>query len=330
MNALRKIRFLLGMSAVLLLSSWNVQAGEIKIALDGPPDVEKCGTYVWSQAFAQYLNEKGLKTKFFQRDALGGEEEKLDQVCTGLLEVSNSDLSKAGQLDPMIFGFYLPYLFTSVAHMDLTLEKTDLMERINAGLTKKGARVLALIPVGGLAGILNTKRPVKTPADMKGLRMRAMDKKQAMWLEAWGANSVIIPWAEIYNALMTGVADGYLNAAIVPVMFKHTEVLKYFSDARITAPLRVALVSEVWYAGLNEKDQKIVQEAAAEANAANRVWQKKIEKGGLAALEKAGVKVIPMTDADRERFARAVRPLYKDLVPADVAETFLSAAEAHK
>ena len=47
-------------------------------------------------------------------------------------------------------------------------------------------------------------------------------------------------------------------------------------------------------------------------------------------LEKAGVKVIPMTDADREQFARAVRPLYNDLVPADVAKAFLSAAEAHK
>ena len=330
MNVLRKIGLLTAISAALLLMTSNVQAGGIKIALDSPPDLDKSGTYVWSHAFAAHLEENGLQTEFFQRDALGGEEEKLDQICTGLLEVSNSDLSKAGQLDPMIFGFYLPYLFTSMVHMDRVIEKTDLLDRINAGLTKRGARLLALIPVGGFSGIVNTKKPVKTPADMKGLRMRAMDKKQAMWLEAWGANSVIIPWAEIYNSLMTGVADGYLNAAIVPVMFKHTEVLNYFSDARITSPLRVALASEDWYSGLSEKEREIVHEAVSRANAANRVWQNKIEKSGLAAIEKAGVEVIPMTDAERERFAKAVRPLYKDLVPADVAEAFLSAARAHQ
>jgi TRAP-type C4-dicarboxylate transport system substrate-binding protein len=330
MNTMQKIRSMIIMMGALLLVSWNVQAGEIKIALDCPPDLDKCGTYVWSNAFSEYLKAKGLKTKFFQRDALGGEEEKLDQICTGLLEVSNSDLSKAGQLDPMIFGFYLPYLFNSMAHMDRVIEKTDLMDRINAGLTKKGARLLALIPVGGFSGIANTKKPVKTPADMKGLRMRAMDKKQATWLEAWGANSVIIPWAEIYNSLMTGVADGYMNAAIVPVMFKHTEVLKYFSDAKIMAPLRVALASEDWYAGLSEKERGIVHEAVAKANAANREWQKKIEKSGLDAVEKAGVKVVSMSDADRELFAKAVRPLYKKLIPADVAEAFLSAAQAYK
>ena len=330
MKPMRRIRSLIVMAAALLMMASNVQAGEIKIALDCPPDLDKCGTYVWSNAFAAHLNENGLQTEFFQRDALGGEEEKLDQICTGLLEVSNSDLSKAGQLDPMIFGFYLPYLFTSMAHMDRVIEKTDLLDRINAGLTKKGARLLALIPVGGFSGIVNTKKPVKTPADMKGLRMRAMDKKQAMWLEAWGANSVIIPWAEIYNSLMTGVADGYMNAAIVPVMFKHTEVLKYFSDAKITSPLRVALASEDWYAGLSEKERGIVHEAVARANDANRAWQSKIEKSGLAAIEKAGVEVQPMTDADRELFAKAVRPLYKDLVPADVAEAFLTAADAHK
>ena len=56
--------------------------------------------------------------------------------------------------------------------------------------------------------------------------MRATDKIQAEYLKAWGASTVIIPWPEIYNSLQTGVADGYLNPAIVPTLFKHTEVIK--------------------------------------------------------------------------------------------------------
>jgi TRAP-type transport system periplasmic protein len=330
MKAIHKIRSIVTLSALLVLVSWNAQAGEIKIALDSPQDLETSGTYVWSHAFSEHLNSKGMKTRFFQRDALGGEEEKLDQICSGLLEVSNSDLSKAGQLDPTIFGFYLPYLVDSLEHLDRVMENTDLMDRINAGLTKKGARLLALIPVGGFSGIANTKKPVKTPEDMKGLRLRGMDSKQAMWIEAWGGNSVVVPWAEIYNSLMTGVADGYFNPAIVPVMFKHTEVIKHFSDAKIMAPMRVALASEDWYSGLSGEERAVVEEAVDKANKANRVWQRKVEASGLDAIRETGVEVTLMTDEDRELFAQAVRPLYKDLVPEDVAEVFLSAVEAHK
>ena len=162
---------------------------EIKLALDCPPDAEKCGTYLWSKTFADFLESKGLKVKLYPRDALGGEAEKLDQVSQGLLEISNSDLAKAGSLDPTIFGFYLPFLFENMDHFFRTLHNTDLLDKINAGTTKKGVRVLSVVPVGDMSGIVTTKKFIKTPEDFKGIRMRALDAKQAKWLEIWGANA---------------------------------------------------------------------------------------------------------------------------------------------
>src|SRR5512143_1771387 len=104
-------------------------AAEVKIALDSPPDLEKSGTYVWAKAFADHLRANGMAVKEFPRDALGAEEEKLDQVAQGLLEVSMSDLAKAGQVEPSIFGFNLFFVFDSMEHLDRTLQKTDLFKK---------------------------------------------------------------------------------------------------------------------------------------------------------------------------------------------------------
>jgi len=312
------------------IASPAMAGGEIKLALDCPPDPDQCGTYFWSKTFSDYLESKGLKVKLYQRDALGGEAEKLDQVSQGLLEISNSDLAKAGSLDPTIFGFYLPFLFEDMEHFFRTLHNTDLTAKINAGLTKHGVRVLAVVPLGAMGGFATTKKIIKTPADLSGVRMRALDNKQAKWLEIWGANAVVIPWSEIYNALQTGIADGYLNPAFVPIMFKHTEVLKYYSDVKALPALRVAICSEDWYQGLSAKDRALVDEGVAKADAAIRDWSKKVEAEGLDAARKAGMEVYVNTAAEKAQFAGLIRPLYKEIVDENIAKMFIEAAEKNR
>jgi TRAP-type C4-dicarboxylate transport system substrate-binding protein len=150
-----------------------------------------------------------------------------------------------------------------------------------------------------------------------------MDKSQAQYIEAWGAGTVIVPWAEIYNALQTGIADGYLNAAVVPLLFKHTEVLKHYSDIRYSAPLRLAICSEEW-------DRKLPDDAAAKATAANRAWQIQIDKTGLEELEKAGTKVTRNTPEQRAQFAKLSRTVYEKIVGREVAEAFVKASDANR
>ncbi|MEW6266924.1 MAG: TRAP transporter substrate-binding protein [Thermodesulfobacteriota bacterium] len=306
------------------------QADVIKIALDSPPDMENSGTYVWAKTFGDQLKAAGMSVKEFPRDALGVEEEKLDQVTQGLLEVSMSDLAKAAQLEPSIFGFHLPYMFESMAHLDRVVRKTDLFKKVNEGTAKKGVRVFALVSTGSFSGLANTKRPVNTVEDLKGLRIRAMDKNQVQYIEAWGASTVIVPWAEIYNALQTGIADGYLNSAVVPVLFKHTEVIKHFADIKYAAALRLAICSEAWYKKLSPADRKIVDEAAAKATAANRAWQERVDKKGLEGLEKAGVKVTRNTPEQRAEFAKRARTVYEKVVGREVAEVFVKASDANR
>ena len=283
----------------------------------------------------EHLKANGLEVQEYASEALGGEDEKFDQISQGLLEVSNSLLTKVGQIDPAINGFWLFFLWDSFDHLDRALEKSDILSWINSRIAPKGVRLLAPVPVGGFSGIANTKKPVMTPDDLKGLRMRATDKGQANYLKAWGANTVVIPWPEIYNSLQTGVADGYLNPAIVPTLFKHTEVIKHFSDVKAGAPLRVAIASEAWYSKLSDKDRAVVDQAVLKANQApppppNRQWLAGLSKMSFEALEKAGVQVTHPSPEQRALFAKAARAIYPDMVPEDVLKKFLETAEKYR
>jgi TRAP-type C4-dicarboxylate transport system substrate-binding protein len=311
----------------LLAAASAVQAGEVKVALDSPPDPEKSGTYVWARAFQDYLIANKIVVKEYAVNALGNEAERLDQVSQGLLEVSMSDLSRPGQIEPAIMGFMLPFLWDDMEHLDRAVAASGLLKGINEKLAKKGVRVLSIVALGNATGIANTKKAIHSVDDMKGMRMRAMDKFQTKYYEQWGCNSVVVPWPEIYNALQTGVADGYLNPPWVPIMFKHTELVKYYLNAAISPSLRVALASEEWYSGLSKKDREIVDAAVAKADAVNRKWVNESEEKALAALKAAGVEVTPLAPQDRKKFTELSRKAYAEIIPAADVPKFIDASE---
>jgi TRAP-type C4-dicarboxylate transport system substrate-binding protein len=306
------------------------QAGEIKLQQDCPPNPDYCCTYVWSKEFSKHLNANGMKVELYPVGALGSDAEVLDQVSQGLLEISCSPLGKAGQLDDTIWGFWVPYLFDDIEHIDRVINNTDIMSKINAGLTKKGVRLVSLVVLGGNNGLHNTKRTIKTPADMKGLRMRALDKKQAKWFEAWGASSVIVPWPEIYNALQTGLADGYINPPLSPVMGKQTDILRYYSDIQSNYPFRIILCSEKWYQSLSDKERNIFEEGVKKANTVNRAWQVEVHQKALNDLKKAGVEIYFPTPEERAAFAKLIRPIYNELMTPEVADIFKKAAKMYR
>lgn len=282
---------------------------EIKIALDTPPDLEQSGTYVWAHTFATYLEDHGMATEEYERGALGGEAEKLDQVSLGLLEVSMSDVKSAGQLDGTVYGVMLPYFFRDVDELYTALHEGGMLERINAGTTPKGVRVLDAVQFGLPAGIFTTSTPVHSLDDMADLRFRALDELQIALFKAWGSQGTVVALEELPNALQTGVAEGYMNPPFVPLLFGHTGFIKYFTDARIAPSSRLAIASEDWYQGLGGDERQIVDDAVAAATHAMRAFLAR-RTNILDQLEAAGVEVMRMTDADREAFRAASLPLY--------------------
>lgn len=294
--------------AVALSIATPLSAQTVKIALDSAKDLENSGSYVWAHTFSEYLNANGMEAEEYERGALGAEAEKMDQIQQGLLEVSISDTKGVGKLDGNIIPATLPYLFPDWAALDRGLDG-GMMDKINTGTTQQGVRVIAMAALGSAAGIFNTKKAVKTAADMADLRMRALDDNQIGVYKLWGTNGTIVAWDEVPNALQTGIADGYINPPMVPIMFGHTGFIKHFTDAKVGLGSRTAIVSEDWFQGLSPEQQKIVMDGAAAATKANRDWLA-TRSSELDALREAGIEVTELTPEAWAEFKALSTPLH--------------------
>lgn len=318
------------MAAIAAVSLSLGAHAEVKIALDSPPDAQRSGSYVYASALFEHLKAAGVAARMLPVNTIGGEAERLDQTSQGLLEVNMADLGRAGQLEKQMFGFSMAYLFDSMEHLDRTLANSDLLKRVNETLAKKGVRVVSLVLVGGGTGIFNTKKPITKPEDLKELRIRALDENQMKLFRAWGTNGVVITMPEVANALQTGIADGYINPPFVPFLFGHASIVKHYTDANVSLPLRVAMVSEDWYKKLSDKDRKAFDEGVAKATAANRGWVKTSDKSAIEQLQKAGVKLTSLTPEGRARFKALSLPAYTAILSPDQAKVFVDAANKNR
>lgn len=301
-----------------LLAMTASASAEVKIALDGKPNLEQSGSYNWSFAFAKALNEGGMETREMPRGSVGNEAEKFDQVSTGLLEISMSDVRAVAQVEPFVYGVRLPYVFDNIAHMDRALAAGDVYTRINESLAEQDVILLAMAPLGPASGVITTTQAVRSPADMSSLRMRALDDAQIAMYQAWGSSGTIVPWGEVPAGLQTGVIDGYLNSPFVPVMFGQTDFVKNFATADVIWPLRAVIASKAWYDGLSDADRATVDAAVVTADAATRAWLDEAAEKGLTALEEKGVTVQRLTTEERAIFREASLPVYdSDLMSAE-------------
>ncbi len=294
--------------ALSLAGAGAAGAQTVKIALDTAKDLENSGTYVWAHAFSEYLNAHGMEAEEYERGALGAEAEKMDQVQQGLLEISLSDTKGVGKLDGNILPLTLPYFLPDFDAVARGL-KNGMLDKINEGTTQQGVRVLSVTALGAAAGIFNTKHPVAKAADMADLRMRALDETQIKVYGLWGSTGTIVAWDEVPNALQTGIADGYINPPMVPIMFGHTGFIKYFTDAKVAIGTRTVIASEDWYQGLSDEQRQIVQDATAVADKANMDWLA-TRSSELDKLREAGIEVTELTPEAWQEFQDLTAPVY--------------------
>lgn len=322
---------LAALSMAALLAMATAASAEVKIALDSKPDLDTSGSYNWAHAFGAALTEAGMEVREMPRGSVGNEAEKFDQISTGLLEVSLSDVRAVAQVDPFIYGVRLPYIFDDIEHMDRALEAGDVFSRVNEKLADQDAVLLALAPLGPSSGVITTDAVVRSPADMSELRMRALDDAQIAMYQAWGSSGTIVPWGEVPAGLQTGVIDGYLNSPFVPVMFGQTDFVKNFSDAGVIIPLRAVIVSKLWYDGLSDEDRAAVDEAVEKADAAVRTWLAEASVRGLTALEDKGVTVQRLSAEERAAFREASKPVYDSgLMPSEDVKVWTDLSDSNR
>lgn len=314
------------LASAALFAAKAASAEEIRLAV-GCPAVPQCADWVWAEDVAKQLNDAGLEAKAYVGGALGKDPELVDQLSQGLLQFALTNFVMINEIDPRVQGFITPYMFDDMPHMFRALEETDLLAPISAKMEEQGVKIAALTGLGGTVGFFNTKKPIEKPADFEGLRMRAIDSSQMELLKNWGASGVVVDMPEFTTSVQQGMVDGYVNPPAVAFIFKHTDFLKYYTDAGAGTPFRSALMSKDWYDGLSTEDRAKVDEAVRQANLRNREWTEKAAAQELTQLEKLGVTVTKLTPEARAEFVERARKTWPLLMPADSVEAFVAAAE---
>jgi TRAP-type C4-dicarboxylate transport system substrate-binding protein len=322
----KKLMLAGAMLAGLFVQPGRADADEIKIAI-GCPAIPVCSDWVWADDFAKQLNDAGLEAKVYVGGALGKDPEVVDQLSQGLIQVGLTNFVMIAQVDKRILGFIAPYMFDSLEHMFRALDETDILKSIDANMQKQGVRIVALAGLGGPVGIFNTKHPIEKLADMKGLRLRAIDSSQTSVLDEWGASSVVIDMPEFTSSVQRGLVDGYVNPPIVALIFKQTDFLKYYTDAGAGMPFRSVLMSNDWYNGLSADDKAKVDAAADFANKHNREWTYAAAKKEIDQLKKVGVTVTELTPEARAEFVVASKKAWPKLLDPDALAMFEKAAD---
>lgn len=314
----------------ILLLSWLAfatpsAAAGLRIAV-GCPAVDSCGDWHWANDFSTRLRERGVASEVVLGGALGPDQSVVDQMSQGLVEVGLTNFVMVRRIDPLILGFLTPYMFDDLDHMFRAIAQSDVQSRIDASLAPSRLKLAAILGVGGPVGIFNAKRAIEKPADLAGLRFRAIDRSQLALYEAWGTQGVVVDMAEVSTSLQSGVIDGYINPPVVALIFQHTDFLKFYTDAGAGIGVRTALMSRDWYAGLDAKTRAAVDEAIAHATENNRAWTRRVAAAELKTLETKGVKVTTLSPEMRKQFGDLSRKAWSALIPPQQLDYFVAIA----
>ncbi len=246
--------------------------------------------------------------KSFPSGQLGKQQEMVEQVQLGGLEMVVTS-SEFVSVVPEFGVFDLPFAFRDRTDVKNAVEG-PLGDELRQAAEKKGLIVLAFWE-NGFRHITNNKRPIRTPDDLKGLKMRTPpNADRVKMFKLWGANAAPLDFSELFSALQTGVFDGQENPLQNVTSSKFYEVQKYLSMSGHVYTPTYLCASKTWFEGLEPAAQRLLRETALKVGDASRERGAKFDADGIDIVKKAGMQV--NDDVDKAAFARVAQELYDD------------------
>jgi len=260
-----------------------------------------------------------ITVQVFPNGQLGKDAEVLQQVRDGLVE---STISSAGGLAAhykTVGVFDMPFAFPNIGVAHKVIDaNSDFGKKFSADLTAKtGLKVLGLLDSGGFFAISNSKRPIKTVADLEAMRIRTMTlPTHEATIKSLGGQPTPLPWAEVYTALQTGVADGQMNPIPIIAFAKFDEVQKYLSITNHVITPYIWTMNQDFYNSLTPEEKKVVDMAAEVAVDAGRGISRIIEASAEKGLPKLGKKmaVNAIPPAELAKFAATAQPAVRKVI----------------
>ncbi|MEC5397826.1 TRAP transporter substrate-binding protein [Uliginosibacterium sp. H1] len=244
--------------------------------------------------------------KVFNKGALGSEKETIDQVKIGALDMTRVNISPMNSICSKTNIPVLPFLFRSVDHLHKVLDGA-IGDEIAKDCEAQGFVLLAFYDSG--ARSIYSKKPVKTVADTKGMKLRV--QQSDLWVavaNAMGANPTPMPAGEVVTALKTGLVDAAENNyPSYGSGFRHFEAAKYYNLTEHSMAPEVLLFSKVVWDKLPKADQDAIRAAAKASVPFNRTAWAAYEKKEKDMVVAAGTII---ETVDKKSFQDVMGPVY--------------------
>ena len=250
-----------------------------------------------------------IKVELYPNGQLGSDRELCEGVQMGTIQMVVSSTSALAGFDKRIQVLDLPYLFTTrKAAFDAV--DGELGKKLNSYLEKKGFLVLGY-QENGFRHVTNSKRPIKTPADLKGLKIRTMENPMHIaFFKELGANPTPMSWGELYTALQQGTVDAQENPYAMIDDGKFYEVQKYVSETGHLFSYEIIIANKKFMEKLPADLRKIVDDAAHRAVMAQRARMEKEEAVFKAKVTKTGLKANTLTPEQKKPFVDATKKVH--------------------
>ncbi|OXU15764.1 TRAP transporter substrate-binding protein [Sedimentisphaera salicampi] len=245
----------------------------------------------------------------YPSSVLGSEVECIAQLRSGDLAMTKTSAASLENFVPELKVFGLPYLFSSEEHF-WTVLKSELGRKLLEKGNNKGVKGLCYYDSGS-RNFYTKDTPIKTPEDLKNLKIRVMNSEMAMkMVSSLGASPTPIAWGELYTALAQGTVDGAENNPPSFTTNKHYEVCKHFSkDAHTRIPDVLLISTKIWNTLDNRLQGWLVQAAGESREYQRQLWQEETKES----LETAKENGVTIHDVDQSLFAEKVQPLYEEM-----------------
>lgn len=241
---------------------------------------------------------------------LGSEQEILEGVSLGTIHMFEGSAASLGRFLPKMDAFACPFAWKSPQTLAKAARSKVAGELGEELLKKRGIRLLDAGWIFGVRHLTTTKTPVKTPADMKGLKIRVQpDALYLATVRAMGGNPTPIDAKEVYTSLQAGIVDGQENPISNIDQRKFNEVQKYLMLTGHITQNQVVVISEKVFQKLTPKQQDVLRRATLEAGDFQNGLIAKADAEGLEKLKGAGMQVI---EPDVGAFRKAAAGVCRD------------------
>ena len=271
-----------------------------------------------------------IDVQIFPSSQMGPDREMIEGVQTGVLEMAIPPSSFFAGWDPAFAVIELPYMYAS---KDIAFDVLDgsagdgMLSRVeNQGLVGLGWLEL------GVRNVTNNVRPVATPEDLEGVKLRTMKvPAHVATFETLGANPTPMNFGEVYSALQQGVIDGQENPLAIITSQRFYEVQKYLSTTGHVFAVYMPVISKPFFESLSAEHQKLVRDSMAAARDHQAQLVASEDAAQLEQIRAAGVEVLELTAEQRQVFAdktESVRLQYREKVGAEAYDNWVSAVAA--